>query len=49
MKFGIRVWPELLPTLGVDPAALKPGPNPINLRVRVLMGEHGPRKVISLA
>lgn len=48
MKFGIRVWPEVLPALGVDPATLKPGPNPINLRVRVLMGEHGPRKVISL-
>ncbi len=49
MKFGVRVWPEVLPALGVDPASLKPGPNPINLRVRVLMGEHGPRKVISLA
>jgi hypothetical protein len=49
MKFGVRVWPEVLPALGVDPATLKPGPNPINLRVRVLMGEHGPRKVISLA
>jgi hypothetical protein len=49
MKFGIRVWPEVLPALGVDPSSLKPGPNPINLRVRVLMGEHGPRKVISLA
>jgi hypothetical protein len=48
MKFGIRVWPEVLPSLGVDPATLKPGPNPINLRVRVLMGEHGPRKVVSL-
>jgi hypothetical protein len=49
MKFGIRVWPEVLPALGVDAATLKPGPNPINLRVRVLMGEHGPRKVVSLA
>jgi hypothetical protein len=49
MKFGVRIWPEVLPALGVDPATLKPGPNPINLRVRVLMGEHGPRKVISLA
>jgi hypothetical protein len=49
MKFGIRVWPEVLPALGVDPASLKPGPNPVNLRVRVLMGEHGPRKVVSLA
>ncbi len=49
MKFGVRVWPEVLPALGVDPASLKPGPNPVNLRVRVLMGEHGPRKVVSLA
>ena len=49
MKFGVRIWPEVLPALGVDPATLKPGPNPVNLRVRVLMGEHGPRKVISLA
>jgi len=49
MKFGVRVWPEVLPTLGIDPAALKPGPNPVNLKVRVLMGEHGPRKVIGPA
>ncbi len=49
MKFGVRVWPEVLPTLGVDPASLKPGPNSITLRVRALMGEHGPRKVIGLA
>jgi hypothetical protein len=49
MKFGVRVWPEVLPALGVDPATLKPGPNPVNLHLRVLMGEHGPRKVISLA
>jgi hypothetical protein len=49
MKFGIRVWPEVLPVLGIQTTSLKPGPNPINLRVRVLMGEHGPRKVVSLA
>src|SRR5512137_847441 len=49
MKFGVRVWPEVLPTLGIDPAALKPGPNTINLKVRALMGEHGPRKVIGPA
>ncbi len=49
MKFGVRVWPEVLPALGVDPASLKPGPNQVNLRVRALMGEHGPRKVIGLA
>ena len=29
MKFGVRVWPEVLPSLGVDPASLKPGPNPV--------------------
>jgi len=49
MKFGVRIWPEVLPSLGVDPATLKPGPNPVNIRVRALMGEHGPRKVIGLA
>jgi hypothetical protein len=58
-KFGVRVWPEILPALGVDPSSLtcacggsgagKPGPNPVNLKVNVLMGENGPRKVISLA
>ena len=58
MKFGVSVWPEVLPFLGVDPANLtcacnagagKPGPNPVNFKVRALMGEYGPRKVISLA
>ena len=39
-KFGVRVWPEVLPVLGVDPAALHPGPNTINtIRARVLMTE----------
>jgi hypothetical protein len=49
MKFGVRVWPEVLPELGLDPASLKPGPNPINLHVLALMGDKGPRKVIGLA
>ena len=49
MKFGVRIWPEVLPALGVDPSSLKPGPNPVNMRVRAVMGEHGPRKVIGLA
>jgi hypothetical protein len=49
MKFGVRIWPEILPELGVDPANLKPGPNPINLHVLALMGDKGPRKVIGLA
>jgi hypothetical protein len=48
MKFGVRVWPEILPELGINPASLKPGPNPINLHVLALMGEKGPRKVIGL-
>ncbi len=48
-KFGVRVWPEVLPLLNVDPASLKPGPNPVKLHVVVLMGEHGPRKVIGLS
>ena len=48
-KFGVRVWPEVLPLLNVDPASLKPGPNPVKLHVVVLLGEHGPRKVIGLS
>lgn len=47
-KFGVRIWPEVLPELGIDPATLQPGPNPVNLRLIALMGEKGPRKVIHL-
>jgi hypothetical protein len=37
-KHGVRVWDEVLPALGIDPASLKPGPNPIEpIRARVLM------------
>lgn len=37
-KFGVRVWPEVLPALGIDAATLKPGTNPITpLDVRVLL------------
>lgn len=39
LKFGVRVWDEVLPTLGIDPATLKPGPNPIQIKVRALMAE----------
>ena len=57
-KHGVKIWDEVLSALGIDPAALKPGPNPQNppIRARVLMGETtnretgetgiGPRKVI---
>ncbi len=53
-KHGVRVWDEVLPAMGIDPAALKPGPNPITpaIRARVQMNpstEDGktaqPRKV----
>lgn len=37
-KHGVRVWDEVLPALGIDPASLKPGPNTIDpIRARVLM------------
>ncbi len=50
VKFGVRVWPEVLPALGVDPQQLKPGPNPYTGVVRALMNEEGrPKKVIGLA
>jgi hypothetical protein len=48
-KFGVRVWPEALPLLGVDAASLKPGPNVFAKAVIALMGERGPQKVIGLA
>ena len=56
-KHGVRVWDEVLPALGIDPASLKPGPNTIEpIRARVLMNaptEEGktaqPRKVTGKA
>jgi hypothetical protein len=53
IKFGVRVWDEVLPLLGIDPASLRPGKNPLldPIRTRVLMNapEEGktaqPRKV----
>lgn len=57
-KHGVRVWDEVLPALGIDPATLKPGPNPIApaIRARVQMNpptEDGktaqPRKVTGKA
>lgn len=56
-KHGVRVWDEVLPLLGIDPATLKPGPNPLPepIRARVLMNqpEEGktaqPRKVTGKA
>lgn len=51
-KFGVRVWPEVMPALGIDdPLALKFGDNPFKVPplVRALMGEQGPKKIIGLA
>jgi len=50
-KFGVRIWPEVLPTLGVDPSALKPGPNAITPRqVLAVLGDSGqPKKITGLA
>lgn len=48
-KFGVRVWPEALPLLGIDAEKLKPGPNVFSAAVIALMGEKGPQKVIGLA
>jgi hypothetical protein len=40
IKFGVRIWPETLPILGIDPLTLKPGPNVIEpIRARVQMHE----------
>lgn len=58
-SFGVRVWPEILPILGIDPATLKPGPNTITpIRASLEMGEtkddngnprQSPRKVTGRA
>jgi hypothetical protein len=37
-KFGVRIWDEVLPKLGIDPATLNPGKNPVGpIAARVLM------------
>lgn len=49
-KFGVRVWPETLPMLGVEIATLKPGPNQFNQRVRAMLDDKGQaKKVVGLA
>lgn len=50
IKFGVRVWPEVLPNIGLDPGALKPGTNPFCAMVRASLNDEGkPKKVIGLA
>lgn len=48
-KWGVIAYPEVMGLLGVDPATLKPGPNPFAKVVVALMGEKHPKKVIGLA
>jgi hypothetical protein len=49
-KFGVRVWPEVLPLLGVDIDELDTGPNQFTARVRVLLDQTGAaKKVVGLA
>ena len=49
VKFGVRVWDEILPKIGVDPGQLHPGLNPFGEHVRCLVnGEGNPKKVIGL-
>lgn len=52
---GVRVWPEVLPALGVDASKLRPGPNqldrPFLVRALLSVGDDGanhPKKIIGL-
>lgn len=50
MKFGVRIWDEILPQLGLDPQQLQPGHNPVSLMVQCACNSEGnPKKVIGLA
>ena len=46
--YGIRIWPESLPELGIDPGTLTFGINPISMKVRARITDRG-KKVIGLA
>ena len=58
-KHGVRVWPEVLPALGIKADELKPGPNPFSATVRVVLKKYtdeetgqeklAPQKVVGLA
>jgi len=52
-KWGVRVWPEVLPALGLHTNDLKPGDNPLpslTVRAKLVDGKNGktPSKVIGL-
>ena len=48
-QYGVRVWPEVLPRLGIDEATLKPGMIDFSARVTAVMGDIYPKKIIGLA
>jgi hypothetical protein len=45
----IRIWPEVLPRIGVHESDLVNGPNTFTKSVQVLMVNGSPKKVIGLA
>jgi hypothetical protein len=48
-QWGIRVWPEVLPELGIDPEKLPFGTSPFQKRVRALVGVAGKQKILGIA
>ena len=60
-KFGVRIWPEVMPTLGIDPDLLLSGKNtlpfPIDVKVSMMQSKNDktgevrtvPHKVIGRA
>jgi len=49
-KFGVRLWPEVLPKIGLDPDSLQLGPNSFNAMLRAVLTDEGtPKKVIGLS
>ena len=48
-QYGVRVWPEVLPRLGIDESTLKPGITDYSARVVAIMGDVYPKKVVGMA
>jgi hypothetical protein len=47
--YGLRVWPEVLETLGFEPELMELGSTPLHLRVAARVGIQGKQKVIGIA
>ncbi len=47
--YGLRVWPEVIESFGLDPEELPLGWTPFTERVRAQVGVQGKQKVIGLA